>query len=302
MKFLAIACFFTVLAGVAFSLTLPAPKKKIEFKNGQSYANCGRVPAACERSGKDAVRGCHPWHAKVTRSGRKSTCDGTLISKRAIITRAQCLFNVLDLFSPSDIQVTLGAFNISDPNESTRQTVRAKALIPHPNREDFCIICFENDIGIIILEENALTLNEHVSPICLWDAEFNPRTFANTVGEAAAWDPKGKLVRNALEVVAYDGQCYQKYNNAVKPLTSFCFQHVRTTDTACTIETGAGFVVKKDGRSYLRGLLDIFENEPLIVKGKDRGFCSSVVKNYIAEDLADYMDWIINNVPDVSRK
>ncbi|XP_050414203.2 trypsin-2-like [Patella vulgata] len=102
----------------------------------------------------------YPWMVRL-RVGN-GMCGGSIIDAYHIVTAAHCV----GTNPASTIGVHAGEYDYNNPYETNDQTVKAAAVIKHPNYRDLPNGEQENDIAIIKLAQ-PLQFNNCVQPICL---------------------------------------------------------------------------------------------------------------------------------------
>ncbi|XP_077973721.1 transmembrane protease serine 9-like isoform X1 [Styela clava] len=113
--------------------------------------------------GHDVIQGSWPWQIglfRLTETGWRFTCGGTLISEYWVLSAAHCL-------SFSEIyQVAIGAHNFDEFNKHEKR-LNVSFVLPHP--EYFST----NDIGFVRLEEPVDFTSEWYKPACLPESNDN---------------------------------------------------------------------------------------------------------------------------------
>ncbi|KAL0124383.1 hypothetical protein PUN28_006306 [Cardiocondyla obscurior] len=123
-----------------------------------TYCNAHDLPNTQISGGTDAADGRYPYQVSLKHVGRNDHfCSGTILSKRYVITAANCLES---LHNATDVFVDAGSNNLYS---STRVTYSAEALIIHPNYNSTLGI---NDIGLIRLTKD-ITFNKIIKSINL---------------------------------------------------------------------------------------------------------------------------------------
>ncbi|XP_065342832.1 serine protease gd-like [Cloeon dipterum] len=289
------------------SVGAASPKNHYAFAGGESYPNCGLIGSnrrSTSLDKNDATPGQNAYHANLVFSNfkskylKKEPCSGTLISKRAVLTSANCLFAGSKRLATNNIKVTLGAYDLSKPIEQSRQTVTPAEIVVHPNYNR----SFEHNLGILIFEESAITLSEHVKPACLWHGDFDIAKSANSVGEVVGWgigsdsSQIDRLQMNHLRVAILE-EC----GNTTKPTEIFCVAHTNDPE-GCAYDDGVGFILTKDEKKYLRGVFihGLLPDDKKYTAKKSKICFPS--RRPVVSDLDSSMDWIVNTVPDISRQ
>jgi len=113
-------------------------------------------------------------------SGSIFFCGANLISTRHVITAAHCIWNkgTPIAFTPDEIEVRLGKYNLSIANEQQSLTVNVEAVALHPDWKSDVQSKFDADIAILTLSKNVKFTNA-IKPICL------PTASADTANEIA---------------------------------------------------------------------------------------------------------------------
>ncbi|XP_059483767.1 transmembrane protease serine 11D-like [Neocloeon triangulifer] len=296
---------------------IPDLKSRIDFGVSQSFANCGRVsgrrskrvteeerPGGLIFNGQNAVRGQHPWHASLSvqmvTGSVEDSCGATLISKKALVTAAHCLFDREGLpLRASHVDVTLGMYNRSSKaKESSRQTLRASNLVVHPgynhSRGDF-----KDDIALIIVT-GEVQFSDYVAPICLWNFDYDLDRIANRTGTLVGWGLTSNytqpdiLQEASIKVVSYK-QCYESkkrfFSLYMRPRENFCAGFPHNQTGACNGDSGGGFSLydRLSRRHFLRGVVSM-GNLKKVIKN-DQEVLWTCNPNYYAlyTDVVNYM-------------
>ncbi|XP_059491292.1 serine protease gd-like [Neocloeon triangulifer] len=308
LKFVGIICITQILC--AFG----EPRKNFDFPGGFSFPSCGQVTAPSRRNSiknTDATPGHNPYHANIVFTNfrskylKKAPCGGTLISKRAILTSGHCLYAGNRRLTPDQFQVTLGAYNVNKPLEVARQTIKPISTVVHPSYNHSSLLVFGDNLALLIFNESAIQITEDVKPACLWSDDFDTEKILNVTGEVVGWstDANGtqidELKQNHLRVTS-SADCEEYFKNKFQPTENFCIAHTKDPE-GCAYDDGAGFVINKNGRKYLRGVLinGLLENDKRF-DAKKENVCVQT-RRPLVTDLDHYIDWIIENVPDISR-
>lgn len=257
------------------------------------YSECGKpsiITIHLVANGDDVEEGQCPWLAAIMfKSGNEYEyrCTGTLVSDRHVITAGHCLqYGKAPLFPVEELIVVLGTASLK--NWILSSTIRGVSQIStHPNYvEDSA----DNDISVVTLNK-PVEFSKTVSPICLWgDESSSLEHIVGKEGTVAGWGsdrPHGEnsvhAQRTNLPVVS-QSVCLQS-NIGFKSITSvrtFCAGR-RDNAGPCTGDSGAGFVMFRNGRWVLRGVISI----PL----KDSDNCD--LENYfVFADLAQVKGWL----------
>ncbi|KAM3823743.1 serine protease 27-like [Vipera latastei] len=114
--------------------------------------------------GKDSRDGEWPWQVSIKLNGEHH-CGGSLVTDRWIITASHC-FSLIN--NPSNFTVLVGALKLSDPGPHSI-IASVKRIILNPTYEGDSRV---GDIALIQLEQR-LPLAQHISPICVPNANIN---------------------------------------------------------------------------------------------------------------------------------
>ncbi|XP_065346390.1 uncharacterized protein LOC135943668 [Cloeon dipterum] len=293
-----IASYSTDIAAMP---AIPETKKKHDFGIKESFENCGSVNYQVQAeempcfSNDSAIRGHDPWHASLTlhfgSDPKYNYCGATLISQKALLTAAHCLFDELGKkLAASKVDIHLGMYDFYNAAEESRQNLRAASILIHPDY-NHSSGSKRHDLALVLVGESQINVTDSVRPICLWNVDYDLEKIANS---------NGKLVGRALT----DGQnarYLQKIDLRVTPYVE-CFgsnrvffaEYMYPTENFCATDNGLS--IKEGGtglvfynstlrRYFLRGVLI----ERITSSNRSTGSYS------LFTDTTNYMTWIVQN-------
>jgi secreted trypsin-like serine protease len=222
------------------------------------YVECGIQPI----SGREGVStqiikghasqpGKYPWIARVQLhkrgSNMMSSCGGSVINDRYILTAAHCVSHAN---SPQDFTVILHAFKTSDFQDPKLQH-KVKRFIRHPAWNGGENNVSPNDIALLELAE-PLKFEGNFNPICIADFKRYSNLFV------AGWglmDQGGKLVdpptlrETDLKEVP-SAQCQRQMR--IDPRREICAGDRKAT---CQGDSGGPLMTRQNGKVYQTGIV-----------------------------------------------
>ncbi|XP_065336179.1 CLIP domain-containing serine protease B10-like isoform X2 [Cloeon dipterum] len=271
---------------------IPQTKQPKGFtaKDNLSFPNCG---------GKKAQTVDHPWHAFIENEVTGKTCGGTLISPTVVLTAAYCLYGS----EAKDFRVAVGMNEARQSTAPGVQTRKPSSLIVHPKYNDTET---NSDVGLIILNEK-INLTDNVRPICLWNEDSNLTRVAGIEATAVGFGlvddhTRTDELQEARLPIRDHKECYLSKRNFfgkyLRPGDNFCAGYTNGT-TTCNGDSGGSLSVEKDGRWFIRGIVSFGISKIVEFEGKNTTLCHSNEYTLFA-DVASYMDWIVENTPEIS--
>ena len=202
----------------------------------------------------------------------QSTCSGTILSPRWIVTAAHCLTT----YEPIAAKIWVGINDVSDSG----QIRNAELKVCHPNYDNSFLS--ENDI-CLLKTHDVLKFDITVQPAKLPGEDDNNYQNANVSGWGIIYmdGEKYKIsfhLRTALMSIGSDFRCkrdFLGYNN----VTNICLFHIsQGSGGVCRGDSGSGFVVRRnDGSPVILGLVS---------GGKKCGI------HVIGPRMSAYIEWI----------
>ncbi|XP_071530688.1 venom protease-like [Panulirus ornatus] len=189
--------------------------------------------------------GEYPWLVSLFHR-RKLYCSATLVTDRHLITAAHCLKRV----TKASMDIVLGMYNKTNPNEATRQVRKAEQWWAH---KDFERRSFNNDIGIILLNES-VTITKYVRPVCL--PESLDRDYVGEMGIVAGWGRQSEdgkpstILREVSVPIMSNAECKTtKYKPQEITSNMMCAGYTEGKIDACQGDSG-GPLVFDNGASF----------------------------------------------------
>ncbi|CAB3375668.1 Hypothetical predicted protein [Cloeon dipterum] len=302
------------------------PKINFDKKTmGHSFPGCGMIVNGANRrpkrsdvdgyihKGEPAARGRSPWHASLSKIKYgflwRDFCGATLITERAAITAAHCLFDEGELLLPAKILVNFESFDLSARSDFERQTLKPDGYMIYP-RYRHSHRTFEHDIAILIFSrEKKVRINDIVMPVCLWNGDNDFNIIVNKTGMVTG---RGftenytlpDTVRTAdLRIASYQ-ECFESNRKMastyLKPNQNFCAGHPKNGTNVCNGDSGSGLIIQNEGRFYLRGIVSFGPTRKVKVKGQDLFVCNPFQFS-VFTDITFYLKWIAQSVPDLNK-
>ena len=191
------------------------------------------------------------------------------------------------LIAKEDILLVMGRSDLTHWATTGALIRTALEVTPHPNYKQGSGHC---DVAVIKLNEE-VSFKTTVRPICLWTGDTNLKHITGSKGVVAGWG-KSEEVQNVVAVprkvdmpVVSQETCLRSHAD-FKNLTSemtFCAGN-KDGSGPCSEDSGAGFIVKKGERWYLRGLVST------AIKNED--YSCNLDEFIVFADIAKLEDWI----------
>ncbi|XP_065344606.1 chymotrypsin B-like [Cloeon dipterum] len=303
------------------SVLRPIPETKqprgFTEPNNLSFPNCGMKPTSRRRKrenddsstelppitgsifgGQMAQTGDHPWHVYIENEETGGACGGTLISPTVVLTAAHCIYGS----KAENFGVYLGMYDKRTRRAPGVQRRKPSRLITHPKYDPEESI---SDVGLMILMKK-IKITDNVLPICLWNDDSDPNlarvagTYAMAVGFGLVDNhTRTDDLQEVLLPIRTHKECYLSsrsfFGKYLRPGDNFCagYTNGRTT---CNGDNGGSLSIEKDGRWFIRGF---GMSKTVKFKGEERSLCHPNQYSLFA-DVASYVDWIVENTPDIS--
>ncbi|KAG8038938.1 hypothetical protein G9C98_003245 [Cotesia typhae] len=285
------ACVIFVFIGVL------TPIFAVEYNN-LADVPCGvaspisRMPKVV--GGENALPREFPWLVSITRKGGHY-CGGSIINSKFILTAAHCLCSGIDSIPARQFRVTLGEYNLREPEIPAAIIENVRRVIVHP--EHTCGQ-YVNDIAILELE-SPITWSASVQPACFPTIQGEPgyRLYENEPAIAAGWgwlgEDRSKYKRtDVLQKVAVNVVnneiCKEWYKvegkkTRVEP-QQMCAGYESGGRDACWADSGGPLMVK-----------NFLKKEGTIVVGivSSGVGCARPRLPGIYTRISEYMPWII---------
>ncbi|XP_077971550.1 trypsin-1-like isoform X2 [Styela clava] len=232
-----------------------------------------------------------PWQVSLWTRNRH-TCGGSIISSNWIVTAAHCTHPYP---APENWTVYAGATYISEMEAEANltQVVALSDVVSHP---EFDPTTYDNDVALMRMEHH-LIMNDHISPICLPNAD--EETVAGQVCAISGWGAlsEGGIMPNKLQeatVRVIDLKVCNADNWLMGLVTDLmiCAGTEDGSMDACQGDSGGPLSCKRESNSkiFLPGLVSWG-----IGCGEER-------MPGVYTDMRLYKSWIVQNVQSVELR
>lgn len=215
------------------------------------------------------------------------------MSERLVLTAASCFSDDNREISASEILVTVGKFNLSNWLERDAETTPIMSINKHPKYQtesaDF-------DIAMLVMF-SSVSFNQFVEPICLSTNTDEPADPIGIFGTVVGWGASSSDTDHPLAIipesvtisVVSKHLCRhesQQLGNQSQPNneSNFCAgnRNAVTTFNSCYGDLGSGFVILRDNRLALRGI---------VTRNQGEMHCKSS-QYLMLTDVAKHTDWL----------
>ncbi|XP_058798842.1 acrosin-like [Phymastichus coffea] len=258
-----------VLRLLTVVLLLPSLMVYAMDYNNLADVACGQTIKKQPRiaGGETALPGEFPWLVSIgIKAGH--ICGGTIVNKRFILTAAHCFCGRNGLKEKSLIRVTLGEYNLAEPEYPAAIVVGIKKIIVH---ENFTCGKYLNDVVLLEVSE-PIEWSESVQPACLPLAEgyVGHSTFTGQSAIAAGWGwlgespeliyKKSKVLQKVEVNVVEDQTCNDWYASQGKKTQlkrgQMCAGHEEGARDACGADSGGPLMLNDNGdRTMVIGIV-----------------------------------------------
>lgn len=220
------------------------------------------------RKGGETQLHQYPWQvALVRRSGNIPFCGGSLISRRSVLTAANC-----QTWSLSFMSVLVGG----------NEKISATKWISHP---DYDRETTDNDISIITLARD-VRFSDNVIPVCLPWSSFNSYAFrrATVAGWGSLKRGRSHALRGEDVYTMTNNRCKYDYRWTQSLINSGKICAASSKHPTCPGDSGGPMVILEDGAFTLIGV-------------HSSGLrCAQDAQPGVYSRVTSYLDWIMMEI------
>jgi secreted trypsin-like serine protease len=233
--------------------------------------------------GEDAEPGEWPWQALLI-INNQFQCGGSLIAPEWVLTAAHCIYNTSTGQNYQNVQITMGAHNLSQ-TEPSRQVKAATQIIRHPNYNPTNL---DNDIALLRVG-TPFVLNDRVQTIAT--AASNAGSFTGALSWATGWGAtseggSGATILQKVDLpVLSNSQC----NSWLGGITDnmLCAGYEEGGKDACQGDSGGPLAVESGNSWVLIGVTSWGDG------------CARPQKPGVWARVSRYSGWIASHISDV---
>ncbi|XP_064477371.1 mannan-binding lectin serine protease 2-like [Ornithodoros turicata] len=214
--------------------------------------------------GKDAIKGAYPWQVMFWIENRDAFCGGTLLNNQWVLTAAHC-FTTYDI-PIKHVEVRLGKHD-QYIVETEQFVTWINELHLHPKfNSSRTGAKFDNDIALVRLGDS-VDVTDYIIPVCLGkDVDLSREYFNETVsrqGTVIGWGQlteSGERPRYLKEIrlpIVDEKTCQGAIKDKIWVTPNmFCAGYDQEiVGDACQGDSGGPFLVEKDERWYIIGIV-----------------------------------------------
>ncbi|XP_071952948.1 transmembrane protease serine 9-like [Antedon mediterranea] len=219
-----------------------------EFENEIQDCGVSTEPVARIVGGDEAYIGRWPWQVSLQYLG-EHWCGGSLINHQWVVTAAHCVSGL----RKSDFEIWLGSINSVTINSDTVRRNISKIIV-HPNYE-FIL----SDFALMKLSEK-VTFSNVIKPVCLPTSsmKFEPGSYGYTTGWGTLemyGDSPALLQEVRVPMVSLE-YCRRHVHFHWISDAMICLKTKLGGQGSCHGDSGGPFVLNRDGRWYLVGIVN----------------------------------------------
>lgn len=196
-------------------------------------------------NGEQTRNGQFPHHAMVvsTFSEGKRYCSGALVSRKHVLTVAQCVEG------SSKVEVTLGAQCLL-PDSGDNKFRYTFTALEYFVKDGYDTLTFENDVAVVKFSDTDVRLPPWVKPVALPEVDeqyVHDEVYTSGYGllNYQTTNAADYLEFTTLKVQSYE-QCQQEFDFVTPETGRFCAQR-DGEEPNCVSDVGSPLVLKKEG-------------------------------------------------------
>lgn len=138
--------------------------------------------------GDEIEHGDWPWIVAIylnKPSGMTFNCGGSLVSQKAVVTAAHCVFRQTKQYLASELTVYLGRHKLTDHFNEHMKAVSVNEIHVHDDYMEKSN-SYDADLSILVLQQT-IEFTKYIRPVCLWPARTDVNEVTNKRGTVVGW-------------------------------------------------------------------------------------------------------------------